>query len=243
MALLILATELQATGLRVLFIGDSITDGNWGKGDGKPSAQRPQWDMNHIFGSGYMYLCATHYMGKYPRREYMFFNRGSSGNTLDDLEKRWDTDVLEMQPDVLSVLIGINDVNRYLHGDRKTPFDFDAWEATYRKLLDHARQANPNLKIVLAGPFVAPTGKMSSDAGFAQCNEITRRCDGIVKKIAQDYHALYLPYQEMFDQILKSEPTSQDTYWIWDGVHPTPAGHWLMANMWIKQVDKKKFLK
>ena len=99
---------LHASGPRVLFIGDSITDGNWGNACGmpKPTAERSLWDMNHIYGSGYMYLCASHYQGDFPEKEYAFFNRGISGNTLRDLEKRWEEDVIGMKPDVLSVLVG-----------------------------------------------------------------------------------------------------------------------------------------
>lgn len=104
---------LHASGPRVLFIGDSITDGNWGNACGmpKPTAERSLWDMNHIYGSGYMYLCASHYQGDFPEKEYAFFNRGISGNTLRDLEKRWEEDAIGMKPDVLSVLVGTNDVH------------------------------------------------------------------------------------------------------------------------------------
>ena len=80
---------MYGQGLRILFIGDSITDGNWGNSDGSamPSAGRNLWDMNHIYGSGYMYLCASYYQSKYPGKGYEFFNRGISGNALADLEK------------------------------------------------------------------------------------------------------------------------------------------------------------
>lgn len=65
---------LHASGPRVLFIGDSITDGNWGNACGmpKPTAERSLWDMNHIYGSGYMYLCASHYQGDFPERNMLF---------------------------------------------------------------------------------------------------------------------------------------------------------------------------
>lgn len=103
-------------GPRILFIGDSITDGNWGNSDGsaQPSAARNHWDMNHIYGSGYMYLCASYYQSTYPEREYQFFNRGISGNTLNDLKNRWREDALAIHADVVSILIGTNDVNEYL---------------------------------------------------------------------------------------------------------------------------------
>lgn len=240
--LMLISVTLQATGLRVLFIGDSITDGNWGGGNAKPSSERSLWDMNHIYGHGFMFLCAAHYMSEYPKYEYEFFNRGISGNSLYDLEKRWKEDVLDIKPDVLSVLVGINDIIGYQHGDKSSPFDFDAWNEKYRELLDKARQENPNLKIVLSSPFVTLTGKMSGNADFEKYDLMVKRCTTIVEKIAQDYDAIYLPYQKMFDSILKTTPTTQSAYWIWDGIHPTAAGHQRMANMWIKQVDAKKFL-
>ena len=122
--ILFIALSAVAGGQRVLFIGDSITDGNWGNscGTAKSSSQRTLWDMNHIYGSGYMYLCATYYQGNYPEKEYEFFNRGISGNTLEDLEKRWEADVIDMKPDVLSVLVGTNDIHFYLQSDKKKPF-------------------------------------------------------------------------------------------------------------------------
>lgn len=227
----------NTSGLRVLFIGDSITDGNWGNVcSPKPSSERSLGDMNHIYGSGYMYLCASYYQGNYPEKEYDFFNRGISGNTLLDLEKRWKEDVIEMNPDVLSVLIGTNDIHHHLRSGNGKAFDFEVWERRYRALLDCSLKANPNLKIILAAPFVANTGNMRKSKNFAERDSMVRRCAAIVERIAHDYHAIYLPYNTMFDELLKTCPTSKDTYWIWDGLHPTPAGHRRMADMWIERV-------
>ena len=227
----------NTSGLRVLFIGDSITDGNWGNVcSPKPSSERSLGDMNHIYGSGYMYLCASYYQGNYPEKEYDFFNRGISGNTLLDLEKRWKEDVIEMNPDVLSVLIGTNDIHHHLRSGNGKAFDFEVWEGRYRALLDCSLKANPKLKIILAAPFVANTGNMRKSKNFAERDSMVRRCAAIVERIAHDYHAIYLPYNTMFDELLKTCPTSKDTYWIWDGLHPTPAGHRRMADMWIERV-------
>lgn len=223
-------------GLRVLFIGDSITDGNWGGGGGLPASKRNQWDLNHIYGSGYMYLCASHYQGKYPEKEYRFFNRGGSGNTLAHLEERWEEDAIALNPDVLSILIGTNDVHHYLRSKSQTPFDFEKWERRYRSLLDRSLKANPKLKIVLGAPFAANTGSMRREDNFAIRDSMVRHCAAIVKKIAKEYNATYLPYNDLFEHLLKKYPTTQDTYWIWDGIHPTPAGHKQMAEMWINKV-------
>ncbi len=236
--ILFIVSSSVAGGPRVLFIGDSITDGNWGNscGTAKPSSERTLWDMNHIYGSGYMYLCAAHYQGGCPEKEYEFFNRGISGNTLEDLEKRWETDAVDIKPDVLSILVGTNDIHFYLQGDKKQAFDFDTWEKRYRSLLDRSLQVNPDLKIVLGAPFVANTGSMSKSTDFAERDSLVRCCAGIVERIAADYRAIYLPFNTMFDEILEMTPTSKDTYWIWDGIHPTPAGHKRMADLWIESV-------
>lgn len=231
--------SLSVYGQRVLFIGDSITDGNWGNSGGtaKPSSERTHWDMNHIFGSGYMYLCATHYQSNYPEKEYEFFNRGISGNTLNDLDNRWQKDAIDLHPDVISILVGTNDIHFYLQGEQQSPFDFDKWEKQYRSLLNRCIEANPHIKIVLGAPFVALTGNMRKSADFDQRDKLVRHCANIVERIAKDYAAVYLPFNAMFDEILKTTPTTNDSYWIWDGIHPTPAGHKRMSELWIERVN------
>ncbi len=228
----------QAKGKKILFIGDSITDGNWGGGGAKPSAERNQWDMNHIYGSGFMYISAAYYQGRYSQDEYEFFNRGISGNTLQDLKARWDSDVIQMHPDVLSVLIGTNDIDFYLKSDKSVQFNFVAWETLYRKLLAEALQSNPNLKIILCSPFVAKTGRLKTSIDFDERNSLILHCAHIVQEIAKDYNAIYLPFDKIIANLLKKSPTSKDTYWIWDGIHPTPAAHERLAELWISKTKK-----
>lgn len=242
--LLSLSLCLNAGGKRILFIGDSITDGGWGKsgGSAKPSDKRTHWDMNHIYGHSYMFLCAAHYQAEYPERNYEFFNRGISGNTLTDLEKRWNTDVLALHPDVLSVLIGTNDVDIFIRNGGKD-FDIADWEARYRALLDSARVQNPDLRIVLGAPFVAYTGKMRKSENYAERERMVRQCASAVKRIADDYNAIYLPYDVMFAKTIGKTHGVSDTYWIWDGIHPTAAGHKLMSDLWIKLIDKSRAMR
>ncbi|MDR0972451.1 MAG: SGNH/GDSL hydrolase family protein [Prevotellaceae bacterium] len=233
---LICITAPANSGQRILFIGDSITDGGWGNSGGTdaPASERNLWDQNHIYGHSYMFLCAAYYQGNFPEQAYEFFNRGISGNTLADLEKRWESDAIDIKPDVLSILVGTNDVHAYLQGDKKQSFDFADWETRYRALLDRSLQANPKLKIVLGAPFVANTGNMRRSRDFAERDSLVRQCAAIVERIAADYKAAYLPYNTLFDELLQI-PTSNNTYWIWDGIHPTAAGHQRMANLWIEK--------
>lgn len=232
-----------ATGRRVVFIGDSITDGNWGKGDGKPSSGRNLTDRNHLYGSGYMYLCASYYQGYRPERGYLFFNRGVSGNTLDELAARWQEDVVDLRPDVLSVLVGTNDVSRYLHGlmvsaaVEKPDFDFAGWEKTYRRLLDEARRANPDLKILLCTPFAAPVGAITEGLQgeyYPLRQQLLARCCAVVERVAADYGATLVPFHRLVADLETKLPNGDATYWVWDGIHPTPACHRRMADCWIE---------
>lgn len=225
-------------GLKVLFIGDSITDGNWGNNNtGSPSSKRNLWDMNHIYGSGYMYLCATYFQSKYPEKEYEFYNRGISGNKLADMEKRWEEDAIRIHPDVLSILIGTNDVNWALR-NQKT-FDVEQWAQMYRSLIERSLEANPNLKIVLCAPFTAQTGKMKSSEDYGQRQTWIKQCAVAVEQIAREYQAIFVPFDKLFNSLQEKHTPSPDSpYWIWDGIHPTPAGHAKMAEMWISKTRK-----
>lgn len=209
----------------ILFIGDSITDGKWGfECDGTRNTE----DMNHIFGHGYMYLLASQFMAEYPNLQLHLFNRGISGNSIDDLAARWQKDALDLEPDLLSVLVGINDI---LNHDLRP--DTIAFEQKYRELLTQSRAQNPSLRIVLGEPFCEQGFRLDSDGvGRTYCEALSRA----VQRIAKDFDATFVPYQSMFDELCKS---GNITYWIWDGVHPTPAGHYKMAELWQKCVGKK----
>lgn len=239
---LVCALPLQAKGLKVLFIGDSITDGAWGRSGGsqKSSEERNHGDKNHIYGHSYMFLCAAHYESRYPERDYQFYNRGISGYTLTDLEQRWERDVTSLCPDILSILVGTNDVQAAL--DRNEPMDISTWEQRYRALLDRALQVNPKMKIIIGIPFAANVGKMKKSVNYPQRQQQLEACGQALRRVAADYHALLLPYDALFASLLQGPPSDRDTYWIWDGIHPTPAGHHRMAELWIQEVDKRGWM-
>ena len=191
---------------RILFQGDSITDGNRGR-----SA-----DPNHILGHGYAFIIAARHGEAFPGAKLDFMNRGVSGNTVLDLEKRWQKDTLDLKPDVLSILIGVNDDGKMV--------PLDQYEQVYDKLLADARAANPKLKLVLGEPFVKHAGKVGE--GIVKRQEI-------VARLAKKYGAALVHYQRVFDEALKRAPAD---YWIWDTVHPTYRGHQLMADEWERVV-------
>ena len=200
-------------GARILFQGDSITDGNRGR-----SA-----DPNHILGHGYAFIIAARHGAAFPAAKLEFMNRGVSGNTVLDLEKRWQGDTLDLKPDVLSILIGVNDAGRNV--------PLDEYERVYDKLLADTRAANPGIRIVLCEPFMLPAGAKADEQAARRENVAQRRA--IVAKLAEKHHAALVHFQRVFDEACKRAPAD---HWIWDGVHPTYSGHQLMADEWERVV-------
>ena len=233
-ALIILAA------LRFLFIGDSITDGGWGRSGGSetPSEQRNHTDQNHIYGHSYMMLCAARWQSDHAERGDQFFNRGISGNTLQQLEGRWKQDALALHPDVVTILIGTNDVSVHLkeHPNDSVDFNYVAWGKQYRRLLDRLRSQNPEVSLVLCKPFVARTGKIGKSADYDRRKRMIKGCGKVVEEIGRDYNATVLDFSTMFDKLTANTTTA--SRWIWDGIHPTPAGHQRMADMWLKNMQQ-----
>ena len=238
-AVMLLIVMESFAGRRILFIGDSVTDGGWGNSAGlaKPTSERNLWDQNHIYGHSYMMLCAAHYQSERPDMNVEFLNRGISGDDLSRLEKRWEEDVIRLHPDVLSLLVGTNDIHYYLQAHEKKPFDFAGWEKRYRDLLDRARKQNPKVELLLGTPFVAKVGKIGKADDYAMRDSLIAQLDTIVCHIAHDYNATLLRNDLLFAG-LKGEKS----HWIWDGIHPTAAGHQRMADLWISQCDKNDLL-
>jgi len=221
-------------GKRVVFIGDSITDGDWGKADGKQSEDRNSYDLNHTYGHGYQAFCAAHFLAKYPERKYKFFDRGISGNRLEDLAKKWDKDVMALHPDVLSILVGVNDTWRKTYDD----MDFVAWEKTYRELLDKTLAEYPDTRIVLCTPFLEKVGAISRREEFDGEKKAVEKLAEIVRSIAKDYNATLVPFDTLIADLVATDRSGDEKYWTWDGIHPTYAAHSKMADLWIKSTKK-----
>lgn len=228
---------MPVSGQRVLFIGDSVTDGGWGRSSGfaQPSAERNLTDLNHIYGHSYMMLCAAHFEALMPERGLVFMNRGISGDDLVRIGARWDDDALALQPDILSLLAGINDTYYHVKHHAGEEFDFAGWESRLRGLLERAREANPRLRIVLGTPFIARVGKNGAAAEYPMCEAIVHRLADIVVRVAEDFGAVAVRYDELFGRLENEHPSVPMSHWIWDGIHPTAAGHRLMADLWIER--------
>ena len=199
-------------GTRILFQGDSITDGNRGRNE----------DPNHILGHGYVFIIAAQYGAAFPDLNLTFINRGISGNKVTDLEKRWRQDTIELKPAVLSILIGIND-------NGNVPLE--QYEQVYDRILTAAESANPKIHLVLCEPFGLPVGKVKEN--WATFGKAIRAEQEIVARLAQKHHAVLVKFQQAFDNACKRATAD---HWIWDGIHPTYSGHQIMADEWVRAV-------
>ncbi|MCW3107569.1 MAG: hypothetical protein JWQ09_2075 [Segetibacter sp.] len=214
-------------GFTFLFQGDSITDGNRTRNN----------DWNHVMGHGYQYIIASKLWFDFPGKNFHFFNRGISGNKVTDLAARWQKDTLDLKPDLLSILIGVNDTSAFINGDSN--FTAATYEKGYRELLQQTKEKLPIVQLVLCEPFILNVGRVK-DKWSAYSDEIAQRQE-IVKRLSAEHNAIFVEFQAAFNKALSKAPAE---YWIWDGIHPMPAGHELMAREWIHQVRKKlKFIR
>jgi lysophospholipase L1-like esterase len=210
------------SGSRLVFQGDSITDMKWG---------RNEKDRNHYLGHSYVYLIAARLGVDAPKTKLDFYNRGMSGHKVGDLRERWTRDAIELEPDLLSVLVGVNDVGRNLNG-----VDVARWEEDYCHILRESRTANPQLRMVLLDPFVLPSGRLADQTAYQAWRTQVDRLIPIVDRLAAEFDAVHVQTQVMFDTAAKHVSPE---HLIWDGVHPLPQGHELIAREWIKQVSER----
>ena len=205
----------------ILFQGDSITDG--------ARMKDYELDLNHQMGHGYAYIVNSTLGARYPEKELKFVNRGISGNRVSDLYARWIEDTLKIKPDILSILVGINDCEQLrFYGNGSDAVRF---EKIYRLLLDDAREKNPDIKLVLMEPFALPVGEDRRDS-YPELSVMLRDYQEATKRVAEDYGAIFIPLQNKFNE-LSAMYTPE--YWCWDGVHPTVCGHQIIAEEWMEK--------
>jgi lysophospholipase L1-like esterase len=205
----------------ILFQGDSITD----CGRNRDAADTAN-DLGGL-GQGYAMMAAADLLLTRPADGLKIFNRGISGNRVVDLYARIKSDIINLQPDIVSILIGVNDTWHEM--TRGNGVSVPKYERVYRELLNEVRVGLPGVRFVLCEPFVLRCGVVTED----WVTEIDQR-RSVVAKLAQEYGALVVPFQAMFDKAANEAPPA---YWAFDGVHPTAAGHLLMAKTWMQTLN------
>lgn len=197
----------------ILFQGDSITDCGRDRND------------QYSLGTGYPALIAAYLWSRYPQLKLTILNRGVSGDRVYDLARRWEEDCIKLKPNWISILIGINDT--WSRFDRGLISPTKEFESTYRQLLDQAVERT-NAKLVLCEPFVLdfPPDRR------AWRTDLDPRIQ-VVRRLAAEYSAILVPLDGLFAAACtKAEPA----FWADDGVHPTLAGHGLIAKAWLEVV-------
>ncbi|WP_228981136.1 SGNH/GDSL hydrolase family protein [Streptomyces sp. DH12] len=209
-------------GSHILFQGDSVTDCGRDRSAGA--------DVNAALGHGYVHLVAARATARAPGHRWRFSNRGAAGDKIAELAARWQADTLDPAPDLLSVLVGVNDAWRVVDGECGD-IDADGFHAAYDALLTRTRQALPDARIVLCEPFSLPGGP-DSDFDEALAAQVLLR-QKAVAELAAAHRAEHVRLQPVFDEAARRAPA---VHWLYDGVHPTPAGHQLLADAWISAV-------
>jgi len=201
--------------MRILFQGDSITDAFR-----KPEEINPGFQL----GNGYAFLVGARLAASHPERKYEFHNRGVSGEGAQELAARWQADALDLRPDVLSLLVGVNLIIRRQKG---IPECSDAeFFDSYRSLLDPLLAQNPRIKLILLEPYLLEAGPVTT--GW---KEGLLPIQAGIAHIAQAYGATHISLQRIFDEALSLAPAA---YWAYDGVHATHAGFQLIADAWLR---------
>ena len=204
----------------ILFQGDSITDAARSRETAGTPNQQPG------LGNGYAWLAGAELLVTRPDANLNIFNRGISGNKVYQLAERWPADCLDLKPNVLSILIGVNDLWHKLNG--KYDGTLEIYENDYRKLLTRTKEALPKVKLIVCEPFVLRCGAVN-DKWFPEFDQYR----AAARRVADSFKAAFVPFQAMFDQAVKYAPPE---HWAKDGVHPTPAGAALMAHEWLLAV-------
>lgn len=209
----------------VLFIGDSVTDCGRNR------------EVSEDLGSGYVKYAADWYAAKYPEARITFYNRGISGDRLETLTERWETDCLRLKPDWITLLIGVNHtVHRF---KRDLPTSTEQFEHLYRNLLEQTVQASA-ARLILMSPFVLPVEHSETPSYVPMKDRWAEwRADldpkiAVVQRLAEEFQAEFVPLDERFTRAAEARDPQ---FWLPDGVHPSGAGHALIAQAWLETVQ------
>lgn len=207
--------------MKIVFFGDSITD----------MKRNRDLDLHETFnyGAGYPYVIASKLLSEQPQR-YEIVNAGISGNRIVDLYARIKSDVWNLKPNLLSILIGTNDVWHEI--SYQNGVELNRFENIYRLLIKETKERFPEIKIVLCEPFFLKG--CNTEAEYDEFKNIYKYAE-TVKKLADEFSLPFVPLQKKFTEMGEKYG---DSYYLYDGVHPTLAGSKLIADEWLKVCEK-----
>ncbi len=231
----------------VLFSGDSITDGNRGR----------SMDCNHIMGHGYQFIVASELAFENAENMPKFINKGYTGETAYDLLQKWQADVLDNKPTVLSILVGVNEGSYGYFHDMTPEQAHERYETNLRAILELTRKELGDIRIIICEPFYCPldrsdhsykftphpdgvespfsrpdSGDPEDSVGYRE--KVNALIRATAKKIAEDYGCAFVP---LYGKFYENEKRARMEYFIWDGTHPTVAGHMIIAKEWLKHTE------
>lgn len=203
--------------MKIVLFGDSITD---------MGRDRSSDFGAFSYGHGYSNVIASQLLKSNPLR-YEIYNHGISGDRSVDLYARIKRDVWNLKPDVISILIGVNDVWHDL-GENPNGVDIVRYEKVYRMIIEETKERLPDVKFILCEPFVLKGAATEEDYDmFLKVREYAK----VVKLLAEEFSLHFLPLQKNLDEA--AEKFGADKF-LYDGVHPSLAGAGLIADAWLK---------
>ncbi|MBQ8415399.1 MAG: SGNH/GDSL hydrolase family protein [Clostridia bacterium] len=195
--------------MKILFQGDSITDAG------------RNYDDFHDLGNGYAKNAAEKITAAFPTLPFEFIDLGICGNRSIDLVERLQRDFIDVQPDIVSILIGINDVwHRHNHN---RPMSDEQFEANYRQVLERIRKET-NAKILIMAPFLLPSE--DKESWRSEVDSIA----GVVRRLAKEYADAYLPLDELFATLPSAGEYARD------GVHPNDKGAEFIGSRYLEAI-------
>lgn len=205
--------------MKIVFFGDSITDAG---------RNREQVDANSGLGNGYVFCASAALLNK-DLEKYEIYNRGIGGNRVVDLYSRIKCDCWNLEPDVINILVGVNDVWHEIR--RSNGVEINRFENIYRTILAETIERLPNVKIIICEPFfLKGTATEEQYEKFLAVKEYAK----VVKKLAEEFSLPFVSLQKVYDEA--GDKYGNDKL-LRDGVHPTTEGAVILANEWLKAFE------
>lgn len=200
--------------IKLLFQGDSIT------------YQGRDYNNPIDLGTGYVKIASEMLKTNYPDIEFEFVNRGISGNKTKDLLGRLKPEIIDIKPDIISILIGINDVIHYVDCNETLPNN--VFEEQYRTILEGIK-SNTNAKIMIMEPFVIPKDNVSKYR-----NDLSSKIE-IIRKLAREYADVYMPTEGLLNSVYIGGDLADFSQ---DGIHPSHICAQFIAGFYCEYIAK-----